>query len=80
MSRQRTFTTLGVLLVLTFALSTVGRRSSPGKGGLYWVGATAWVCFGVVLLVSLLLTLRAGMRSVRRRTGADTTGASAHRD
>ena len=80
MSRPRTFITLGVLLVLTFALSTVGRDSTPEEGGLYWVGATAWVCFGVVLLVSLLLTLRVGIRRARRRTDADTTAASAHGD
>lgn len=76
MSRKRTVTTLGVLLVLTFALSSVGRHSTPGEGGLYWVGATAWVCFGIVLLVSLLLALTVGIRRAIPRKAADTTAAS----
>lgn len=61
------------LLVVTFALSFVGKDNTPSDGGAYWIGASGWFAFGVLLLVTLVFTVAVAVRAVARsgkRTGA----------
>ncbi len=54
------------LLVVAFALSFVGRQSTPSEGGTYWVGASGWFAFDVLLLVTLAFTVAVVIRAVAR--------------
>ena len=36
-------------IVVAFAVSAVGRDKPPSEGGTYWIGASGWVAFGVLL-------------------------------
>ena len=51
------------LLVVAFALSSVGKDNTPSDGGTYWIGAGGWFAFGVLLLVT------PGFHCGRRRSG-----------
>ena len=54
------------LLVVAFALSFVGRDSTPSDGGTYWIGASGWFAFGVLLLVTLVFTVAFAIRAAAR--------------
>lgn len=54
------------LLVVAFALSFVGRDSTASDGGAYWIGASGWFAFAVLLLVTLAFTVAVGVRAVAR--------------
>lgn len=60
---RRTYVALGLLLVVAFAVSSVGqgRRNNPHDMQ-YWIGAIAWATFGITLLVLVLLTLALAIR------------------
>jgi hypothetical protein len=62
----RTYALLLPSLVAAFALSAVGKDSTPSDGGLYYVGATGWVAFSVLLLVTLVFSLVVGVRAIGR--------------
>ena len=65
-TQRRIFIGLGITLVVTFLLSSVGQDKTPSDGGLYWVGALAWAAFGVTALASLALAVVALMTRRRR--------------
>jgi len=67
---RKAYVALGILLVVSFGLSGIGRHKTRSDGGLYWVGASAWVAFGVILLVAVLLTVALAVRRLTRREGA----------
>lgn len=54
------------LLVVTFALSFVGSDNTPSDGGTYWIGASGWFAFGVLLLLTLVFTAAVAVRAVAR--------------
>lgn len=72
---RRTYALLLAALVAAFALSAVGKDQTPSDGGLYYVGATGWVAFCVLLLATLVYTLILGVRAIGR-TSRTTTGSS----
>ena len=55
------------LLAVTFALSFVGSENTPSDGGTYWIGASGWFAFGVLLLVTVVFTVAVAGRAVARR-------------
>ena len=72
---RRTYALLLPSLVAAFALSAVGKDRTPSDGGLYYVGATGWVAFCVLLLATLVFSLVLGVRAIGR-TSPTTTGSS----
>lgn len=72
---RRTYALLLPCLVAAFALSAVGKDQTPSDGGLYYVGATGWVAFCVLLLATLVFTLVLGVRAIGW-TSHPTTGSS----
>ncbi len=63
---SRVYRVLLPLLVVAFALSFVGRESSPSEGGTYWVGASGWFAFGVLLLVTIAFSVVVSIRALAR--------------
>ena len=55
--RRKVFNGLGIAMVMTFLLSSVGQDKTPSDGGLYWVGAIAWAAFGVTVLATLVFAI-----------------------
>lgn len=72
---SRTYALLVPSLVVAFALSAVGKERTPSDGGLYYVGATGWVVFCVILLATLVFSLVVGVRAIGR-TSTDAAGSS----
>ena len=62
------------LLVVAFALSFVGKDNTPSDGGAYWIGASGWFAFGVLLLVTLVFTVAVAVRAVARRSKRSEVG------
>lgn len=62
------------LLVVAFALSFVGRDNTPSEGGAYWIGASGWFAFGVLLLLTLAFTVAVAVRGVARRSKRSEVG------
>jgi hypothetical protein len=60
------FSVLVPTLVATWFLAGVGGDRTPSDGGLYYVGAGFWVCFGAVFVTTVLYTL---VQLVRVTTG-----------
>jgi len=54
------------LLVVAFALSFLGSDTTPSDGGTYWIGASGWFAFGVLLLVTVVFSLGVAIRAVAR--------------
>ena len=73
-NQRRTYALLLPSLVAAFALSAVGKDRTPSDGGLYYVGATGWVAFCVLLLATLVFTLVVGVRAIG--TSRKTVGSS----
>ncbi len=69
---SRMYRVLLPLLVVAFALSFVGRDNTPSEGGTYWIGASGWFAFGVLLLATVAFTVAVAVRAVarsRKRSG-----------
>lgn len=58
------------ILVVMWFLSAVGGDRTPSDGALYWVGAGAWMLFGVTLLVTAAYAITQVIRLMRRRPTA----------
>ncbi len=63
---SRVYRVLLPLLVAAFALSFVGKENSPSEGGTYWVGASGWFAFGVLLLVTIAFSVVVAIRALAR--------------
>lgn len=64
------FGTFVPILVATWFLSAIGDDLTPSDGGLYWVGAGAWMLFGLTLLVTAAYAVAQVVRLMRRRSSA----------
>lgn len=71
---SRIYRVLLPLLVVAFAASAVGRDQSPSEGGTYWIGASGWVAFGVLLVAAVAFTVVVVIRAVARRPKSSTVG------
>jgi hypothetical protein len=60
------------LLVLTFGVSAIGKDKTPSEGGTYWIGASGWAAFCVLLLITVVFTVVLAVRALARRS---TSGA-----
>lgn len=67
-SPRRIYTVLLPAMVVAFLLSFVGNHRTPSSGGLrYWIGASAFVSFGILLLTTVLFTIPLAVRTLSRR-------------
>ena len=71
---SRIYRVLLPLLVVAFAVSAVGGDKTPSEGGTYWIGASGWVAFGVLLVVTIAVTLVVVIRAVARRPKRSAVG------
>jgi hypothetical protein len=62
---KRAYLVLGTALVVLFVVSGVGQLSSHHDAW-YWLGAFAWVGFGLVLVAIVVLSAAVGIRKRRR--------------
>lgn len=69
---SRIYRVLLPLLVAAFAVSAVGGDKTPGEGGTYWIGASGWVAFGVLLVGTIALTVVVAIRALARRPKSST--------
>jgi hypothetical protein len=71
---SRIYRVLLPLLVVALAVSAVGRDKTPSEGGTYWIGASGWVAFGVLLVATLAFTVAVAIRTVARRPKSSAAG------
>ncbi len=64
---SRIYRALLPLLVVAFAVSTVGGDKTPSEGGTYWIGASGWVAFSVLLVTTVAFTVVVAIRALARR-------------
>lgn len=71
---SRIYRVLLPLLVMAFAVSAVGGDKTPSEGGTYWIGASGWVAFGVLLVATVAVTVVVAIRAVARRPKSSAVG------
>lgn len=71
---SRIYRVLLPLLVVAFAVSAVGRDKTPSEGGTYWIGASGWAAFGVLLVATVVFTVVVAIRAVARRPKSSAAG------
>lgn len=69
---RRVYSILLPLLVLTLGVSAIGKDKTPSEGGTYWIGASGWTAFCVLLLITIVFTVVLALRALARqsRSGA----------
>lgn len=70
MVKRHPFRSLGSVLaaaVVFFLLSASGQNDTFWKNGPSWLGSTAWVCFGLSLLVFIALAIYLVVAKVGQR-------------
>lgn len=65
---RRVYGTLLPLLVLTFGVSAIGKDKTPSEGGTYWIGASGWTAFCVLLLITVVFTVVVAVRALGQRS------------
>ena len=63
----RIYKVLLPLLLVAFVVSSIGNDKTPSQGGTYWIGASGWFAFGVLLLSTIVFTVVVAIRAVARR-------------
>jgi hypothetical protein len=71
---SRIYRVLLPLLVAALAVSAVGGDKTPSEGGTYWIGASGWVAFGVLLVATVAFSVVVAIRAVARRPKSSTVG------
>ena len=64
---ERIYKVLLPLLLVAFVVSSIGKDKTLGQGGTYWIGASGWFAFGVLLLTTIVFTVVVAIRAVARR-------------
>ncbi len=72
---SRIYKVLLPLLAVAFAVSAVGNDKTPSEGGTYWIGASGWVAFGVLLVATVAFTVVVAIQTV---SGRPKTSAAGH--